>query len=219
LERKGRKRLLEKQELLIKRGYNLPSMQRAPVPSYKVYPPAADKLMVRFQARLDPDAFEQIVSCYMSPALAVARQILLDNALAEDAVQESFIRVIRKRNQYIAGSPFSCWFYAIVRNVCLDMLRQQNREKKAVEEIATRAEPSILRTDLSEIPKLLDVLDRGERHVLELRIVHGLRFRDVAAALGISEETAKKRSQRALKRLRAQMCDSESYPGKLSVAL
>jgi DNA-directed RNA polymerase specialized sigma24 family protein len=60
-----------------------------------------------------------------------------------------------------------------------------------------------LRTYLSEIPKLLDVLAHNERDVLVLRIVHGLGFRDVAAALGISEEAAKKRAQRALRRLRA----------------
>jgi RNA polymerase sigma-70 factor (ECF subfamily) len=195
-------------------------MQIASVPSHEA-------LMAGFQARLDSEAFEQIVSSYMSPALAVARQILSDSALAEDAVQESFLRVIRKRHQYIPGSPFSCWFYAIVRNVCVDMLRQSARQKELIEEIAGTPpsgdpagdEPNTPRTDLSEIPKILNVLARGERDVLELRIVHGLGFRDVAAALGISEEAAKKRAQRALRRLRAMVCDSQSLPGKLSVAL
>lgn len=175
--------------------------------------------MAGFQARLDSDAFEQIVSFYLSPALAVARQILSDNALAEDAVQESFLRVIRKRDQYIPGRAFSCWFYAIVRNVCVDMLRQRVRQKELIEEIADRDDSNTPRTDLSEIAKVLDGLARGERDVLVLRIVHGLAFRDVAAALGISEEAAKKRAQRALRRLRAMGCDSENSPGKLLVAL
>jgi len=200
-------------------------MQIIPVQSHET-------LMARFQTGLDSDAFEQIVSSYMSPALAVARQILSDYALAEDAVQESFLRVIRKRDQYIPGSPFSSWFYTIVRNVCVDMLRKCAREKEAIKEITTRCEPDMLHTDSpasashdtgcdgrSEITKLLDVLARGDRDVLVLRIVHGLRFRDVAAALGISEEAAKKRAQRALRRLRANICDSESSTGKLSVAI
>lgn len=184
-----------------------------------VHVPSHEALMARFQASLDSDAFEQIVSSYISPALAVARQILSDCALAEDAVQESFLRVIRKRAQYIPGSPFSCWFYTIVRNVCIDMLRKRAREEEAIEIIATGAGPSIPRTDLSEILKLLDCLASRERDVLALRIVHGLRFRDVAAALGISEEAAKKRAQRALKRLRAKVCDSESSSGKLLATL
>jgi RNA polymerase sigma-70 factor (ECF subfamily) len=187
-------------------------MQNTNVPSHET-------LMSRFQARLDSDAFEQIVYFYISTALAVARQILSDDTLAEDAVQESFLRVIRKRDQYIPGSPFSCWFYAIVRNVCIDMMRKRAREKELLENAATVIEANKPRTDLSEIPKLLDILANRERDVLELRIIHGLGFRDVAAALGISEEAAKKRAQRALKRLRAKVCDSESSPDKLLVTL
>ena len=187
-------------------------MQKAHVPSHET-------LMARFQARLDPDAFEQIVSFYVNTALAVAKRILLDDTLAEDAVQESFLRVIRKRNQYIPGSPFSCWFYAIVRNVCVDMVRKQAREKKVLENVATIFEPGKPRTELTKIPKLLDFLASHERDVLVLRIVHGLGFRDVAAALGISEEAAKKRAQRALKRLRSKVCDSENSPDKLLASL
>lgn len=185
----------------------------------KIHAPSYETLMARFQARLDSDAFEQIVSFYISPALAVAGQILLDNTLAEDAVQESFLRVIRKRDQYIPGSPFSGWFYTIVRNVCVDILRKRAREKEVLENAAAIIEPSKPRTGLSEIPKLLDILANHERDVLELRIVHGLGFRDVAAALCISEEAAKKRAQRALKRLRAKFCGSESSPDKLLAKL
>lgn len=183
-------------------------MQKAHVPSHET-------LMTRFQARLDSDAFEQIVSFYISPALAVARQILWDDTISEDAVQESFLRVIHKRNQYIPGSPFSCWFYTIVRNVCVDMLRKLAREKVALENAATIIEPSKPRTELTEIPKLLDSLASRERDILILRIVHGLGFRDIAATLGISEEAAKKRAQRALKRLREKVYESESSPDNL----
>ena len=179
--------------------------------------PSHEALMARFQARLDFDAFEQIVSSYMSPALAVARQILSDRDLAEDAVQESFLRVIRKRDQYIPGNSFPRWFYAIVRNVCVDMLRRRARQKELIEEMAARNEPNTARTDALDIRNMLNVLAGGERDVLELRVVHGLGFRDVGAALGISEEAAKKRAQRALRRLRAAVWDSESSLSKSPV--
>jgi len=178
-----------------------------------------ETLMVRFQARLDSYAFDRIVSAYMKSAVGVARQILSDHALAEDAVQESFLRIIRKRHQYVPGSPFSCWFYAIVRNVCADMLRKRSRENKKIRKVAVEREPKRRRANLPEISELLHVLARGDQDVLMLRIVHGLGFRDVAAALGISEEAAKKRAQRALRRLRAKMHDSESSRGTLPMAL
>jgi RNA polymerase sigma-70 factor (ECF subfamily) len=175
--------------------------------------------MVRFQSRLDSSAFDGIVSAYMKPAVGVARQILSDRTLAEDAVQESFLRIIRKRHQYIPGSPFSSWFYAIVRNVCTDMLRKFNREKQTIKQVAAISEPDSRRSDLPEISEILSVLARGDRDVLVLRIVHGLGFRDVAAALGISEEAAKKRAQRAMRRLRARMRDSKDSQGTLPIAL
>jgi len=121
-------------------------MKNANVPSHET-------LMARFQSRLDTDAFAQIVSFYLSTALAVAKQILLNDTLAEDAVQESFLRVIRKREQYIPGSPFSCWFYTILRNVCIDMLRKQAREKVVLENAATIVEPNKPHNELSEIPR------------------------------------------------------------------
>lgn len=178
-----------------------------------------EALMVRFQARLDSCAFEQIVSAYMKPAVGVARQILSDRALAEDAVQESFLRVIRKRHQYVPASPFSCWFYAIVRNVCVDILRKRTREKDTIRAVADRRGSAPPQIDSPGIPELLSVLNRSDRDVLVLRIVHGLGFRDVAAALGISEEAAKKRAQRALRRLRKKIRDSKNPPDTLPIAL
>lgn len=175
--------------------------------------------MVRFQSRLDSNAFDGIVSAYMRPAVAVAAQILSDRALAEDAVQESFLRVIRKRDQYVPGSPFSCWFYTIVRNVCVDMLRKCTREKATINAIADRRRFNAPRADSPEIPELLSVLSKSDQDVLVLRIVHGLGFRDVAAALGISEEAAKKRAQRALRRLRRKIRDSNNLPDTLPIAL
>ena len=67
--------------------------------------------------------------------------------------------------------------------------------------------------------QLLSSLTCDDQDVLVLRIVHGLRFRDVAAALGISEEAAKKRAQRALKRLRTRVHDSDSVRESLPTAL
>jgi len=54
----------------------------------------------------------------------------------------------------------------------------------------------------SSADDLLRRLPVGERDVLVLRVIEDLPFRDVAAALGISEEAAKKRAQRGLARLR-----------------
>ena len=175
---------------------------------------AHEALMARFRDRLDKGAFEQLVCHYASPAGAVAGQILDDRTLAEDAVQEAFVRVISKRKQYIASSPFSRWFYAILRNVCIDMLRKRKRDERLAKEVAKEpgAGPCLRgaarRAALEEIP-LLELLPKRESSVLRLRVVHSMPFKDIAASLEISEAAAKKRGQRGLRKLREKLGRSD----------
>jgi len=165
-----------------------------------------ESLMALYQARLDAAAFDAIVSQFLKPALAVARQFLTDSALAEDAVQEAFLRVVRRRDQYEPARPFASWFYAILRNLCRDMLRHRTRQRRLLDKAAAQAPPQVQRPDTASVDTLdlLETLPEKARAVLTLNIVHGLPFRDVAAALGISEDAAKKRAQRALRTLRDQ---------------
>ena len=165
----------------------------------------SERLMARYQQHLDAEAFEEIVARFLPPALAAARQFIADISLAEDAVQETFLRGIRCRGQYRASRPFSCWFYAILRNVCKDMLLGRSRREKAMREFSLRTEAPAQEPILdAEDPRdLLARIPAQARAVVILRIVHDLSFAEIASLLGISEEAAKKRAQRALRRLRS----------------
>jgi len=166
--------------------------------------PTNETLMARYKRNLDTEAFDEIVSRFLGPALAVARQMLADTALAEDAVQETFLRVVRHRKQYVSSMPFSNWFYAILRNVCKDMRRRRRRQTDLMQRYAVGEPTCVNGTDVdrSDYGRLLAALPKPMRVVLTLRVVYDMSFREVAAALGISEEAAKKRAQRALRRLR-----------------
>ena len=170
--------------------------------------------MARYQARRDAGAFEQLVARFLRPALAVARQMLSDRALAEDAVQETFLRLVRRPEGYHPSRPFSPWFYTVLRNVCRDMLRRQARQAGLLVQAAARSPRSEAAppSDALDAFDLLDALPAGSRAVLELRIVQGMAFSEVAAALGISEEAAKKRAQRGLRRLR-ELREARPLPG------
>jgi len=175
-------------------------------------------LMRQFQRTLDTGAFQQLVSAYTSPALGLAQRILSDQVLAEDAVQEAFLRVVRSRERYDPSQPFSLWFYTILRNICRDMLRQRTRHMKAVGEIAeeqvriaqNQAHPFYVQDVLQSLPA-------SEQIVLTMRIVHNLPFRDIAAAVGITVEAAKKRAQRGLRTLRQRMNPADLSAGKFDV--
>jgi len=177
--------------------------------------PAPEVLMAEFARRSDPRAFEKLLSRYTPPALAVARQILLDNILAEDAVQETFLRVLRSRNRYNTAEPFSRWFYTILRNICIDMLRRRKRHLKAVNEIVDSFTSAPSKKTLPyDAREILRTLPASEQAVLTLRIVHDMPFHDIASAIGISTEAAKKRAQRGLKKLREKLNHSAEAAGE-----
>lgn len=156
----------------------------------------------RLTKGLDTDDIEEITLSLMPPALAVAGQILGNSTQAEDAVQETFVRLIRNRDQYDESRPFLPWFYTILRNVCRDMQRQEGRRRRILEKFRTQIRSNTGERHSRDSRDLLSDLPPGEQDVLRLRIQHDLRFREVAVALGISEAAAKKRAQRGLRRLR-----------------
>ena len=164
---------------------------------------STEHLMLRFQRTGDAEAFEKVVTRCLPSAMAVAQQVLSDTSSAEDAVQEAFLRVVRGREAYAPSRPFSSWFFAILRNICVDILRSRARRTKLVQEAAARR--SAVQRPADSPAGALDLLaglPKGQRDVLVLRIVHELSFREVGAALGLTEEAAKKRAQRGLRRLR-----------------
>lgn len=172
-----------------------------------------ERLMALYQRRLDAEAFGTLVARFMAPALGVAQQLLADRALAEDVVQETFLRLVSRRDSYDPSSPFAPWFYTILRHNCADALRRRARDARALqhvgEELARHGSPNLSSGDAAD---MLAELAPHDRAVLELRVLHDLPFRDVAAALGISEEAAKKRAQRALRRLRLLARESDWAP-------
>jgi RNA polymerase sigma-70 factor (ECF subfamily) len=161
--------------------------------------------MEQFAKGLNKNAFEQLVHDFSPLALALAKQKLNDPELAEDAVQETFVRIIRKRRQYVSTHPFSHWFYTILRNICIDILRKQQRDKDVVKHFAHHVRYLFRKESPSENVTLFKLLAPHERDVLELRIIHSMTFEDIAIALNISQEAAKKRAQRGLRKLRKRL--------------
>lgn len=172
--------------------------------------------MERFRASSDEKAFHHLVSRYYRSALCVAVGILgRDGLTAEDAVQEAFVRVVRASGRFDTQRSFAPWFFSILRNVCLDLLRVNTRRRRFMKvwlaEQTDRPQPTA--SELDGASDLLALLQKEEREVLVYRVLHGMTFREIAALVGCSEEAAKKRAQRALRRLR-QYLSTQSDEGQ-----
>lgn len=174
--------------------------------------PSDEELMARFVETLDEEPFQELVSRYLDSARAVASAVLRDRTEAEDAVQETFLRVVRSRRRYAANRAFASWFYTILRNICRDIQRKRRCQKQFLREqplpIGQTRQPE------GEYWGLVDELPLPQQEVLQLKIRDGLAFREIAVVLGCTVEAAKKRAQRALERLRKMV--SEHIPAHRS---
>ena len=162
-----------------------------------------ETLMRIFQQTLDEDAFRVLASRYYEKALRIAELRCGDAALAQDAVQEALLRVVRHRRRYRPAKPFAPWFLTILRNVCSDMYRKRVRHERACAEYETVLPLwSADAAAMGRAEALVSDLPAEDAELLELRYVHGFTLKEVAGSLGCSLEAAKKRVQRILQRFR-----------------
>lgn len=133
-----------------------------------------------------------------------------DVARAEDLLQDAFERVIKYRETYRPGSSFRTWMFTIARNTSLDDARRATRlrrkEAMIVEEMPL-SEPSILqewmkRERNEQCKAALMALSPEYREVVDLAWKRGLKYREIATVLGITEGNVKVRVHRACHQLR-----------------
>ena len=157
----------------------------------------------------DQNKFEVLYHLHKRTMLYVARDILKDNYLAEDAVHEAFIRVINNITKIgkADSSQTRYFLIVIVRNVSLTMLEKQRKnifldDMEPVVGGPDNIEAQVF--DTIECQKIIDALELlpvQYRDVLYLRYVEEYKFSEIAPLLGLNQELVKKRAQRGKKKL------------------
>jgi len=160
-----------------------------------------EELMHQFLRTVSEAPFDELVSRYIGKGVEYAAALLDSRTDAEDAVQETFLHVIRSRKTYNPRKPFSPWFFTILKNICFDIhaSRKKEREKEKKEGTGTVPDAAV---PLPSEEDILELVPEQEQRILAMRIVNGLSIDEIARFLGCSYEAAKKRCQRALSKLR-----------------
>lgn len=152
----------------------------------------------------DKKRFVVFYEQYRGLMLYIARQILDDAHLSEDAVQEAFLRIAKNFHKIneVTSSQARAFAVIVTRNVAFDLF---NAEKKIIDtEVAiVRESQETFSSNLFETVsyKLLTdyILELPEKYrdVLYLNLVYGYTFKETANLLEITASTAKKRAERA----------------------
>jgi len=138
--------------------------------------------------------------------------LLGSQADADEATQETLLRAHRGMASYRGDGSVKAWLCGIARHVCAHMLESRQRGRDLAERAAVPGElhdGADARRRARAIRGALEQLRPSEREAVVLRYVAELGHRDIATALQIDEPAARKRTSRALARLRAVLCDQE----------
>ncbi len=167
----------------------------------------------------DIEAFSELVTKYEKKAVNFAFRILKDGHEAEDAAQEAFLKAFDKINSFRQTSSFSTWFFTILNNVCLDILRRKkrlpdtlsmNQSNKDDEEYELQIEDNSpgpyesfqKKTALELLEEALDKISDEHRTIIIMRDINDMEYEEIAKSLNISLGTVKSRISRARMSLR-----------------
>jgi RNA polymerase sigma-70 factor (ECF subfamily) len=166
-------------------------------------------------ARGNKSAFARLYGLTHAKLLGVGLRILRDRALAEDVLQESYLKVWRHASSYdpSIASPMT-WMAIIVRHGAIDALRKRQIEAFAGDDDALSAVPSNDPDPVEEMhlarlrPKALAAFARlpeDKRRLIMLAYLRDRSRHDLSIRLGIPANTVKTHLRRALLELRATM--------------
>ena len=139
-------------------------------------------------------------------ALYLARRIVKDQTLAEDAVHEGFLYMAEHYQQLKKAHPLGLdgYFFQCVESRALDLLRREKREESGEESLQGLESPQaqverqvIAAEQLERAIAAINALDVIYRVTLTLHYQSGMSVQEIAEATGVSAKTAQKRLERA----------------------
>lgn len=176
---------------------------------------ADDSGLVARMQRRDPQALAELYDRYGGVTYSLILRVVRDTGIAEDLVQETFLRVWNRVSGFDAQKgSIGPWLLAVARNRAIDYLRSAGgRERNAVEYEETDhpslycdMEKDILASDKArKVKSAIDKLPANYRQVIELAYFEGLSQTEMAERMGQPLGTVKTWVRTALKNLRDEL--------------
>ena len=170
------------------------------------------------KARKSADKVARLYELYEQEMFRVCLAVLGDESSAEDALSESFLKLIRARDRIREPESSISRHFAVktAKNTAIDLYRRRSRDRLRLESLSgiTIAEPdstdAIELEDVEMVEAYLGCLSDGHRRVLECIVLEGLTIHETASLLRVSEVCVRKRLERAKKALREKLTDKRA---------
>lgn len=161
----------------------------------------------------DSDAFAELLYLFQDPVYNLCYRMLGESGEAEDATQETFLRVYKNLHRYDTTRPFKTWLLSIASNHCIDRLRKRRMQYVSLDDEPTAAalalrsndptpEQAAVAGELSGfIQSLLLQLDEHYRLAVIYRYWFQYSYAEIAELMDTTESAIKSRLHRARKKL------------------
>ncbi|HLF42371.1 MAG TPA: RNA polymerase sigma factor [Acidimicrobiia bacterium] len=138
----------------------------------------------------EPNDIEDFYRLHAGSVYSYLVSLCRDRSLAEDLMQDTFIKATRALGGYRGGSP-KAWLFSIARTVFLDKMRREARRPIAIVEVEVAGPPDRDPVEQDAIERALGALPERQRTALILSDRIELKGSEVAAILGVSEGAAR----------------------------
>ena len=176
-----------------------------------------EQLMTRLSGPEVEAALSKLYDRYTRTVFGVGLKILGDRSLAEELVQDVFLKVWRSSHTFDSSrSSFSTWLYRVTRSAAIDLYRKRAHRVHQIPDgethvLTTRDSSAGPQEVVDEswlswrVSRALDVLDAPHREVIELAYFGGFSQREISERTSVPLGTVKSRTASAFKKLRAEL--------------
>lgn len=157
----------------------------------------------------DMEAVEELIRIYYPEIFRYCLWHAPNRILAEDAVQETFLKAIRYTQRYTFHGKFKSFLYKIAANTCIDMRRKKWITEEALETLDT--EPQYMENGFEEVEEDLQLrrlvrnLKAELQEIVILRFGQELTIREIAEITGTPLRTVQSRLRKALKQIEQEL--------------
>lgn len=155
----------------------------------------------------DQSSFAQLVSKYQDQVFSVCLSILKNKPEAQEAAQDTFVKIYKNIEKYNFESKFSTWSYKIAYRTSLDYIRKRKSSSDIDDVAYAIADGSASDEDIESeqikdlLSRAIDELNSEEAAVLRLFYLKELRIKEIQEITGLTNNNVKVKLFRARKRL------------------
>lgn len=178
----------------------------------------ADDKLVAAYAQGNNEAFDALLNRHKDRVYSYILHIVKNRDLAEGIFQETFVKAITtiRQGRYTDSGKFSSWISRIAHNLIIDYYRQEKAENTVstdnddATDILNRRDLAdenvedhlVKRQIMGDVRRIIRALPKSQREVLVMRYYRNMSFKEIAAATGVSINTALGRMRYAILNMR-----------------